>query len=799
MFSSLKLRKSAGVPVTAEVHRLLADGNAARDGRAWATAAAAYRSALDRDPDLFHIWIQYGHALKEAGNRAEARAAYEEAAKKRPQSAEPLLHLGHIHKQQGDRPAALHSYIAAAKRDPRHPDVLSELYRLASVTSGNVDLQDILSALQDIVGPEGETPPSLVRTPDEAQTALHHSAGGRTSESVFVFDVSDLISYFRNARLPTGIQRVQIEAITGMLASRGADAIRICAFVERRDEWVEVPAASFVSLAHLSLVDGDRTAPDWQAAMTRLHVSMNMRAALTFPDGAFLINLGTSWWLQNYFLFVRHAKRQHRVRYVPFVHDLIPAIASEHCTQELTRDFISWIMGVFEHADFFLVNSEATKKDLIAVAAQLGHSVAADRICVVRLNADFRKPEMAHIGTAALAKWGLKRTPFVLFVSTIESRKNHVGAFDAWIELIRRHGLRRMPKLVCVGNRGWLNDAVYAKLGSHKGLRDRVLMLSGLSDAELALLYRSCLFTLYPSWYEGWGLPVTESLCYGKPVLLSDTSSLPEAGGEFATYFESGSTERMVEALERLIYDHSYRRGLEYKIAEEFRPRPWRDVGEEMVGAVTDWARSADEPDVPGPEVPTAADGAYYPIVRNHETRIRRGLKSAEVFRTDVGWWHPDDWGCWTKAQGAALEIGMENPSRRRLYLRLHGLPRKSCRYEVQVCGSAPAQEGSLAPGAFRWLTFDVEPEVGRKAIRILIQGSETEDLATVTDGRDTRIVSVGVCGFLLCLADDLAGRFRFLEAMALGNIEDLVFNRKPASSLSKPGGPDDDNRKAGA
>ncbi len=87
----------------------------------------------------------------------------------------------------------------------------------------------------------------------------------------------------------------------------------------------------------------------------------------------------------------------------------------------------------------------------------------------------------------------------MLFVSTVESRKNHLAAFDAWIGMIRRHGRRHVPKLVCVGNRGWLNDAVYARLQSQDGLRGHVHMLSGLSDAELDLLYRSCLFTLYPS------------------------------------------------------------------------------------------------------------------------------------------------------------------------------------------------------------------------------------------------------------------------------------------------------------
>ncbi|MHA4875417.1 glycosyltransferase, partial [Enterococcus faecium] len=84
------------------------------------------------------------------------------------------------------------------------------------------------------------------------------------------------------------------------------------------------------------------------------------------------------------------------------------------------------------------------------------------------------------------------------------------------------------PDLVCVGGRGWLNDHVYAALDRDPELAEKVRIISGLTDSHLALLYSTCLFTVYLSTYEGWGLPVTESLCYGKVPLLSDTSSLPE-------------------------------------------------------------------------------------------------------------------------------------------------------------------------------------------------------------------------------------------------------------------------------
>src|SRR5438876_7136204 len=114
--------------------------------------------------------------------------------------------------------------------------------------------------------------------------------------------------------------------------------------------------------------------------LERLDLLIRAARPIRFPQGAFLFNLGTSWWLQNYFLRVRRAKAEHGVRYVPFVHDMIPIMTPEHCVRELTQDFISWMLGVFQHAEFFLVNSQATRRDLLTVAGRLGHRLDAARI-----------------------------------------------------------------------------------------------------------------------------------------------------------------------------------------------------------------------------------------------------------------------------------------------------------------------------------------------------------------------------------------------------------------------------------
>ncbi len=267
---------------------------------------------------------------------------------------------------------------------------------------------------------------------------------------------------------------------------------------------------------------------------------------------------------------MRLAKSLYGIRYVPFVHDFIPVMAPEHCVAALRQDFITWAIGAFDHADFFLVNSKATLADLNMVCKKLGYRPRD--AAVITLDADFRKTLgqdtiWDEVGDPAdfLASLDLEKGKYVLFVSTIESRKNHIAAFSVWLKLIKKHGIKNVPKLVCVGNPGWLNDAAYAKLNASDLLLEHVLMLSKISDGALAVLYENSVCTLYPSSYEGWGLPVTEALCYGKVPIVSNVSSLPEAGGPFAEYFDVESEKDLMDAVERVVYDEKHRTRREQK------------------------------------------------------------------------------------------------------------------------------------------------------------------------------------------------------------------------------------------
>src|SRR6185312_13796731 len=127
-------------------------------------------------------------------------------------------------------------------------------------------------------------------------------------------------------------------------------SVTIACLTNTIDFWVELDLALFDDVCRLAQASGDVGDRDWRRAVDHLRRHVDQAPHLSLPKGAFLINLGTSWWLPNYFLNIRTAKAHYGIKYVPFVHDCIPIAAPEHCVEGLTRQFIAWAMSVFEHA-----------------------------------------------------------------------------------------------------------------------------------------------------------------------------------------------------------------------------------------------------------------------------------------------------------------------------------------------------------------------------------------------------------------------------------------------------------------
>lgn len=625
---------------------------------------------------------------------------------------------------------------------------------------------------------------AIKQEPRAERTPLPAHLAERRAGRQIVFDISDLIEYFSGSRLPTGIQRVQINVVSSLLRRRERQAELVVACTRpETDFWMAIPERLFLRIAGLAVSGGSLSDPEWQAALAELQRHIENGDPLAFEPGATLINLGTSWWLPNYFLMVRNAKARCGIRYVPFVHDCIPIVRPEHCIKETRQDFVAWVTGVFLHADDYLANSRATASDLTKVARLLGHRIPVPK--VVRLDGRLStgsedQPISAGDGPGIIQREGLGREPFVLFVGTVEARKNHLLAFNAWLAMIEKRGVHSTPALVCVGKRGWMVDAAMARLNSSELLSQKVRMLAKVSDGELAELYQNCLFTIFPSFYEGWGLPVTEALCHGKVPLTAAAASLPEAGGDFAEYFNPHSEGDFLEKLERLIDDEDYRGDRELRIKEGFRVRGWDDIADEIVsGAICD-----DEPlpldaaEAKGIWPLKAQTNRYHRLARNLNTNVWADMTIGEIYRIGSGWWEPEDWGSWAKGDSCDIAFRIEDAADcpYLIYLGLLGIPCHDLDYRASIVGTQVETSGNLGPGQRHWFSLTVPSEVASGGIfHLRVMTTGYCDLGEMTNGQDWRIVTLGVIGFYVCREDDLSAQQRFSDALSRNRLDQLT------------------------
>jgi glycosyltransferase involved in cell wall biosynthesis len=211
-----------------------------------------------------------------------------------------------------------------------------------------------------------------------------------------------------------------------------------------------------------------------------------------------------------------------RARSLLTVHDLTFLVHPECFEPRLHRYLARVVPRSLRRAHHILADSHATQRDLTRL---LG--VPAERISVIYPGVDEQFcPLPASASAPVRRRLGLPDT-FLLFVGTLEPRKNLVRLLEAL------HRLPNAPPLVLAGRRGWLYDEVFAAV-ERLHLHERVCWLDFVEDTDLPALYNLAEAFIYPSLYEGFGLPVAEALACGTPVVTSRLASLPEVAGDAA-------------------------------------------------------------------------------------------------------------------------------------------------------------------------------------------------------------------------------------------------------------------------
>ena len=298
------------------------------------------------------------------------------------------------------------------------------------------------------------------------------------------------------------------------------------------------------------------------------HYTRELTSALTSVSPADEFQLvmpsgGRGWWLYG---LPRYCKRASldlfhgtnfaiplwgRCPSVLTIHDLSLLLYPETHEPHLVRRARRNLPLMLRRAAAVITPSEAVKREVCEVL-----KVRPDRVAAIpeAARAVFHRVSVSE-ASAVRQRFGIE-DQFILFVGTIEPRKNLLNLFRAVDEIYRTTSLR--PQLVIAGGEGWLTEDLHAYMKSMDS-KERLVFTGYLEDEDLRALYSACSVFVYPSLYEGFGLPLLEAMACGAPVVTSNVPSIVETVGNVARLISPTDFRDLAEKVAGLLHDEAER------------------------------------------------------------------------------------------------------------------------------------------------------------------------------------------------------------------------------------------------
>jgi glycosyltransferase involved in cell wall biosynthesis len=434
-------------------------------------------------------------------------------------------------------------------------------------------------------------------------------------------DVTGLREYFLRYTVVSGIQRFSLMVIEAAVAQLGRERCSLIRYDTKSGQYLEGPPIDEFKTQDVAWIKSALGVPDAAPTLGR-HAERRLEYSVKWAVRQFRASIGDSDYFSKRGSSVNEWKSYRRgdvtrvpVRYSPLrtemvkgdkvllldflypdksafdwfpqfkdqgsdvvsiSYDMIPA--RMNTVKVGARKFFQFYQDAAPHVCNYLVVSQASAFDLHEYLKANGIDRPSKVVPLARQRITLPKDAVAVDNVA-----GLESGSFVLCLGAIDARKNVLGVLKAWQDLLKRGA--KVPPLVFAGrSSAWHNKAFFDLLSATDNLGGMVKVIESPSDSQVDWLYRNSLFTAVLSFYEGWGLPVGESIAYGKTAVVSNISSLPEVGEDLVLYADPHDQDSITQALERMLTEPGLRESLEAKIATR-KLRTWEDVARDMVAA----------------------------------------------------------------------------------------------------------------------------------------------------------------------------------------------------------------------
>ncbi|ENB8484411.1 TPA: glycosyltransferase family 4 protein [Enterobacter kobei] len=291
---------------------------------------------------------------------------------------------------------------------------------------------------------------------------------------------------------------------------------------------------------------------------------------IKIDKGDLIFASGHDWDYPEHFKHLCHYA-ENDVKLAVLFYDIIPLKFPFTYSSEFVARFEFWLNRALSLASLCFTISASTRSDLLEYAKK--SNLRIPNIDILRIGDNL--PVVKNQVSEQISE-NIKGS-YILSVGTIEYRKNHIILLNAYRYMIDVLGMD-VPKLYIAGRQGLYDANVHIQVEGDPLLKGKVEILSGLDDSDLGALYGSAMFTVYPSIYEGWGLPVAESLCYGVPCITSKSSSMLEIAPELTPFANPLMTNEWVDIMRLWIEKPDELAKVRKQVNAQYHKTSWDDT-----------------------------------------------------------------------------------------------------------------------------------------------------------------------------------------------------------------------------
>jgi glycosyltransferase involved in cell wall biosynthesis len=402
----------------------------------------------------------------------------------------------------------------------------------------------------------------------------------KSSFDCIIVDITDYV-YSPN---PTGIPRV-VEKISQ--EANNNQKLKTCFVCWKKNSRMMIPIPS--KLVNKSIKDMQEKIREYVEK-----TEVNKNVCFEFDDlklvkSPILLFIGGVWTNPDFGLLFIEAftrlKNKYELPVALLIHDLIRWEFSYLYSEKDSAAFQTNLRSLLHTADLILYYSEATKQQLLEFnrTHKINASLKYSKVILgSELSNDFNHENESSI---IFKNRNIIKGKFILYVATLDPRKNHDFLLDVWKNALKMNPANQDFKLIIVG-RSLKNSSLERKINKYIQDQLGVIHLQSINDSDLAWLYKNCIFTVFPSLAEGWGLPVAESLSYGKFCIASDSTSIKEIAPDLIDLIDPKDHKNWVESISFYMQNSEAVTGRNELIKKHYSAPSWKDSADSIVDSI---------------------------------------------------------------------------------------------------------------------------------------------------------------------------------------------------------------------